>query len=459
MQQPIHFARAADGVTIAYTTAGNGHPLLLVPGWISHLELDIENVAYARFMEALSHGGRRRLIRLDSRGTGLSDREVADTSVESRARDIEAVVDHTGLDSVAIFAWSMGGPAAITYAAAHPDKVSHLMLHGTLAHSAETGRAALGKALVDLIRADWRIGSRAIMEFVNPNPDKEVADNFTYYARNSASGEVAAAMLEEALFHVDVRDRLANLTMPTLVLHRRDDQAFPLSFGRDLASLLPHAHFMPLPGNAHAPFYGEFAPTVEAIGDFLATTDGHTDGEPGAHEPHRDGPRGGLQTLLFTDMESSTSLTQQLGDAHAQELVRAHNSIVRDALSDHGGSEIKHTGDGIMATFPSAARAIDCAIAIQRGCDTHAVEHPTAPLRMRIGLNAGEPVAEERDLFGTAVQLAARVCANAGPGQILVSDVVRQLAAGKRFLWSDMGHVALRGFDDPVRLYEVKWRS
>ena len=285
MQQPIHFARASDGVTIAYSTFGNGHPLLLVPGWISHLELDMENPEYAQFIGALSQGGRRRLIRLDFRGTGLSDREVSDTSVESRARDIDAVVesliDHTGFDNVAIFAWSMGGPAAIAYAAAHPERVSHLMLHGTLAHSDEHGREALGKALVDLIRADWRIGSRAIVEFVNPNSEKEVADNFTYYARNSASGEVAADLLEEALFHLDVRDELKKLTMPTLVLHRRDDQAFPLHCGRDLASLLPHAHFIPLPGSAHAPFYGDFAPITEAIGDFLATSDGHTHGAAG----------------------------------------------------------------------------------------------------------------------------------------------------------------------------------
>jgi class 3 adenylate cyclase/pimeloyl-ACP methyl ester carboxylesterase len=463
MQPPIHFARTPDGVTIAYATFGTGRPLLLVPGWISHLELDMENPEYARFVEALSHGGRRRLIRLDFRGTGLSDREVSDTSVEPRAQDIdvvvESIIDHTGFDRVAIFAWSMGGPPAIAYAAAHPERVSHLILHGTLAHSDEHGREALGKALVDLIRADWRIGSRAIVEFVNPNSPKEVADNFTYYARNSASGEVAAALLEEALFHVDVREELKKLTMPTLVLHRRDDQAFPLSCGRDLASLLPHAHFMPLPGNAHAPFYGDIAPIIDTIGDFLSTSDGHTHGEPGAHEAHTEAMASGLQTILFTDMESSTSITQQLGDVHAQELVRAHNTIVREALRSHGGSEIKHTGDGIMAAFPSAARAIDCAVAIQRGCDAHAVEHPTAPLRMRIGLNAGEPVAEEQDLFGAAVQLAARVCASAGPGQILVSDVVRQLSAGKRFLWSDMGHVALRGFEDPVRLYEVKWRS
>lgn len=458
MHQPVHFAHASDGVTIAFGAIGGGRPLLLVPGWISHVELDMENPHYARFIEALTSGGRRRVIRLDMRGTGLSDREISDTSVRSRARDIEAVIDHMGLESVAVFAWSMGGPPAIVYAAEHPDKVSHLILHGTLAHSNEGGRQAVGRALVDLIRADWRIGARAILEFVNPDSEKEVADLFTYYARNSATGQVAAAILEEALFHVDVRDLVTKLTMPTLVMHRRDDQAFPMSWGRDLASRLPHAHFIALPGNTHAPFYGDIAPVIDAVGEFLATSDGHEHAEPGGPETRVEAPAG-LQTILFTDMESSTTFTQQVGDAHAQELVRAHNAIVRDALRGHGGSEIKHTGDGIMATFPSAARAIDCAIVIQRGCDTHAVEHPTAPLRMRIGLNAGEPVAEERDLFGAAVQLAARVCASAGPGQILASDVVRQLAAGKRFLWSDQGNVALRGFEDPVRLYEVKWRS
>ena len=167
----------------------------------------------------------------------------------------------------------------------------------------------------------------------------------------------------------------------------------------------------------------------------------------------------GLVTILFTDMEGSTTLTQHLGDAKAQEVLRAHNSIVRDALKACGGSEIKHTGDGIMASFPSASRALECAIAVQRAVAAQAQEHPEMPLRVRIGLNAGEPVAEEEDLFGTAVIVAARVAAHAEGGEILASDVVRQLAAGKGFLFSDRGDVALRGFEDPVRLYEVRWRE
>jgi class 3 adenylate cyclase len=162
--------------------------------------------------------------------------------------------------------------------------------------------------------------------------------------------------------------------------------------------------------------------------------------------------RPGLVTILFTDMEGSTALTRQLGDDRAQELVRQHNTAVREALKAHAGKEIKHTGDGIMASFPSARGAVDCAIAIQRALADEAV-------RVRIGLNAGEPVAEEQDLYGTSVQLAARVCAEADGGEILVSNVVRELAAGKGFLFNDRGERALKGFEDPVRIYEVRWRE
>jgi adenylate cyclase len=176
-----------------------------------------------------------------------------------------------------------------------------------------------------------------------------------------------------------------------------------------------------------------------------------------ARPPERPSP--GLYTVLFTDIVSSTALTQRLGDARAQELVRAHNTIVRGALQAHDGSEIKHTGDGIMASFATASSALDCAVAIQQAVAAHAEENPDTPLGVHIGLNAGEPVAEDADLFGTAVQLARRICDQAQGGEVLSSNVVRELAAGKGFLFADRGDVALRGFEDPVRLYEVRWRE
>jgi adenylate cyclase len=187
---------------------------------------------------------------------------------------------------------------------------------------------------------------------------------------------------------------------------------------------------------------------VDAIREFIGASQSEDAGVSGAKLPAED-----IHTILFTDIADSTALTEQLGDAKAQELRRAHDSIVREALKGCGGSETKHTGDGIMASFPSASRAIECAVAVQRAI----AEEGDATLRVRIGLNAGEPVAEEADLFGTAVNLARRICDKAEPGQILVSDVVHQLAAGKGFTFADNGEATLKGFEKPVRLHEVSW--
>jgi TolB-like protein/Tfp pilus assembly protein PilF len=164
-------------------------------------------------------------------------------------------------------------------------------------------------------------------------------------------------------------------------------------------------------------------------------------------------------TILFTDVEGSTALTQRLGDAKAQEvLISTHNNIVREALKVHDGSEIKHTGDGIMASFSSATSALKCAIAMQEAFALHN-ETSEELIGVRIGLNAGEPITEEEDLFGTAVQLAARICAEAEPGSILVSNVTRELTAGKGFVFANRREAALKGFQDPVAIYRVVWRE
>jgi class 3 adenylate cyclase len=170
-------------------------------------------------------------------------------------------------------------------------------------------------------------------------------------------------------------------------------------------------------------------------------------------------PTGAPVTILFTDVEGSTALTERLGDAKARAVLRNHERIVREALRAHGGAEVKAMGDGFMASFSSATRALECAIAMQRAFAAHGDENPQTPIRVRIGLNAGEPIAEDEDLFGTAVNMAARIAAQAEGGEILVANVVRELAAGKGFLFSDRGDVVLRWFEDPVRLYEVRWRE
>ena len=250
-------------------------------------------------------------------------------------------------------------------------------------------------------------------------------------------------------YRIDVTDLLPQIRAPTLVLHRRGSRAIPFRLGLELAAQIPDARFVPLEGTAHNPWGGDAASVLSAIGDFLGEK---LELEELAAPAAR---FAAPVTILFTDMEGSTTQTQRLGDALAQDLLRVHNSIVREALEAYGGSEIKHTGDGIMASFPSASGATECALAIQRALVQHSEQHAERPMRVRIGLNAGEPVAEEEDLFGTAVQLARRICDEAEPGQVLVSDVVRQLAAGKGLQFTDKGRFLLKGFRERIRLFEV----
>ena len=166
---------------------------------------------------------------------------------------------------------------------------------------------------------------------------------------------------------------------------------------------------------------------------------------------------GALRTIVFTDMAGSTTLTEHLGDARAMEVLRSHNKIIRDALALTGGREIKHTGDGVMACFSSVVRSAQCAIAIQQ---EFALQNESAlgpPIRVRVGLSAGEPVTEAGDLFGASVQMAARICAAAEPATILASSTVRELAVGKDFTWVEPREMILRGFEEAVRVYQLRW--
>jgi len=167
----------------------------------------------------------------------------------------------------------------------------------------------------------------------------------------------------------------------------------------------------------------------------------------------------GLRTILFTDIVDSTPMTHQMGDEAAMELLEVHDSIVREALTSLGGREVKHTGDGIMASFFSAAAAIKCAARIQRDIASHRQEKKDRPIQLRIGVAAGEPVEHHNDLFGCTVQLAARLCSQAKPEQILVSSAVAELCVGKTLPFQEVGEVTLKGFDHPVRAHAVNWAT
>jgi len=456
-EQRIQFCTTPEGIRIAHAVHGEGYPLISISGWTSHIDLMWKtNEAYRDgVLEAVARGYQR--IIYDKRGTGLSTRPVEDLSTEAQVRDLEALVTQLKLKKFALYGYSEGGPIAIAYAAAHPRQVSHLVLQGTYALGSALSKPEAQRAMLALVRAEWGIGSMTLANLFMNGASPEEIDGFQRFQRKAASAEEASAMLE-ADYARDVTGLLGNIMAPTLVLHGTKDRAIRIAAGQDLAAGIPGARFMTYDG-AHMPV-GEARTDVNE--KLVAFLDEHREQKKSratlkaAQEPHS-----GLVTIMFTDIEGSTSMTQRLGDAGAQDLLRTHNALLREALKEHGGREIKHTGDGIMASFPLASSALDCAIAVQRAFAAHNAEHADAAVRVRIGLNAGEPVAEDDpggrgDLFGTSVQMAARVCAKAEPGQVLASNVVRELAAGKGHLFADQGDVVLRGFEDPVRLYEVR---
>ena len=443
MDQRIGFCTASDGVGIAYATLGSGPPLVYVNGWPGHLDLEWEKPHSRELLLSLADGFT--LVRYDMRGSGLSDRDVSDFSISTLVKDLEAVIDHLELSQFPLLSLGLlASPIAITYAAAHPDRVSAFLLSSAFVQGNQITTPERQHALIEYTSAfgvPMSIGYHEV-------PTDGLRD-VIQVQRASASRAMEAALLRE-MFSADVCSDLERLTMPILILHGRKDTTIPFAAGRDLAKRLPHARFMPFEGSGAAPWATKEV-IVPEVHRFLG------------HEPTIASPRAtsgsSVATILFTDVEASTRLTQRLGDAQAQELLRTHNTVVRDALRAHGGSEIKHTGDGIMASFVSASHAIECAIAIQRGVAAHNQGNPAAAIGVRVGLNAGEPVVEEQDLFGAAVILARRVCDIANAGQILIPGALRHLVSGKNFLFEDRGEATLRGFEDPVRLCEVLWQE
>jgi class 3 adenylate cyclase len=305
-------------------------------------------------------------------------------------------------------------------------------------------------ALARLRNTDWEMYSETVAHTLLGWSEGDPAHRYAELMRECIAPETLNAALA-AIATFDVADLLPQVKVPTLVVHRRELSWLSADVARGLASRIADARLVLLEGGSGAAFLGDTETVLRTIHDFLG------EAQPAAvwTEPLA---ADALRTILFTDVEGSTALTQRLGDAEAREVLRAHERIVRDALQAYGALDIKALGDGFMASFSSATRALECAIAIQKAC---AVHNQTAhePTKVRVGLNAGEPIAEEQDLYGTAVNLASRIAARAEGGEILASDVVRQLVAGKRFLFRDRGAAELRGFEDPVRLYEVRWED
>jgi len=447
----IQYAKTGDGVSIAFWTLGEGIPLVYMAFPFIHIQMEWQFSEIRRWYERLAE--KRRLVRYDTRGLGLSQREVPEFSLDSLLLDLDAVADRAGVERFALLGEWHAGSAAIVYAARHPERVSHLLLWNAYARASDwTGGQRL-QATRALIDKDWELYTETVAHLTFGWSEGEQARRFAAAIRESVTPEFAMRAIP-ILNEVDVTAFLPQVTQPTLVLHRREHRWLDVNVARSLASQIPDARLALLEGESASAYLGDTEAVLAAIDEFLG------EGEVTAAGAEAPSP-GGFRTILFTDIEGSTALTQRLGDAKAREVLREHERIVREALAAHGGSEVKTMGDGFMASFGSATKALECAIAVQRAFaewNASVGAHGRAPLRVRIGLNAGEPVAEEGDLFGTAVNLAARIAGQAQGGEVLASDVVRQLVAGKGFLFSDRGDAVLRGFEEPVRLYEVRWR-
>ncbi|MGE5597201.1 MAG: adenylate/guanylate cyclase domain-containing protein [Hyphomicrobiales bacterium] len=450
MERRIQYAATSDGVAIAFSTAGEGPPLLhMTPMGGAALNFDQLPAVLTYLYQKLSE--RRSLIRFDIRGTGLSDREIPPFSTDGLVSDIVAVLDRAGLEKADLFAVSSAGPAAIAFAATYPERVGRLVLWCTSANGRDIQSSAR-RTIDSLAAQDWRIYTETLSSASFGWADAEDARRLAAVLRETTSAEVRQQYYQ-FIQQMDTTELLPKVRSKALVLHFREYPLVPASCATRLAALLPDADMVLFEGNSLFPRREDLQVVAETIDSFL--------GGPGKFDPPPRSLLGysaepGLRTILFTDIEGSTALTERLGDFRARMVLRQHEQITRQALAEHSGSEVKTLGDGFMASFDSASKALECAVAMQVAFEeSNALGNE--PLHVRIGINAGEPIAEGDDLFGTAVNLAARIASQAEGGQILVSDVVRQLVAGKGFLFSDHGDVLVRGFDDPVRLYELRW--
>jgi class 3 adenylate cyclase/predicted alpha/beta hydrolase len=439
MRPGTHYTRSGD-VNIAYQVVGGGpFDLVVVPGWISNVDFAWEDPFYGEWVRALASFSR--VILFDKRGTGLSDRDVGDSTLEERMDDLRAVLAAAGSEQAVVVAFSEGGALAILFAATYPERVRALVLYGTFACVTETTDHPEGvtRKAIDLLRhaIETAWGQGTTLEFMVPAlKDKPWAREFMgRYERMCVSPRAGHAHLTW-LLHLDVRAVARTLRVPTLVMHRTDDQLVPVGAGRALAREIPGAHFVELPGDAHPPWVGDSASLVAEIQQFLTGSRATVDVERV------------LATVLFTDIVGSTERAVALGDRVWRDLLDRHHTIVRREIERHRGSEVDTSGDGFLATFDGPARAIRCAKGIRDAVRSLGIE-------IRAGLHTGECERIDDKIAGIAVHTGARVMAQARPGEILVSSTVKDLVAGSGLDFREHGTHTLKGIPGEWRLFVV----
>jgi class 3 adenylate cyclase/pimeloyl-ACP methyl ester carboxylesterase len=438
---PIQYAVSGD-THVAYQVVGEGPvDVLFVWGGVSHLELGWEHLPTAAFFEDLASYAR--LILLDKRGTGLSDRPPFSAGLEPRMDDLRAVLDAVGSERAFVFGESEAASLATLFAATMPERVQGLLLYGPLvrvlatpdfpwAHSAE----AFDRYIQTSVR-HW--GEGLMMSLHSPSTIHEPAER-TYWGRLERMAMSPGGFEEHmaAIADLDIRPILPLVQAETLVLHRADDPTVPIGQGEYVAEHIPNARLVRFPGSDHYPMVGEVAPILDAVREFICDD---------RAVPHREIDRV-LTTVLFTDIVGSTEHLAAVGDRRWLELIELHDRVARTAIEGHRGRVIRTTGDGVLATFDGPARAIRCATEIKEATGRLGLE-------IRSGLHSGEVEIHGDDVSGIAVHLASRVQSEAGAGEVFVSRTVVDLVAGSGLSFDDRGVHSLKGIPGEWRLFAV----
>jgi pimeloyl-ACP methyl ester carboxylesterase len=432
MVPTTRYARSGDA-SIAYQVTGEGSlDLLFLPGWISQIEHLWEAPAMRRFLERLAVFNR--LILFDRRGTGLSDRLREGHTLEQDVADALAVLDAAGSERAALFAYALGGAVGTQMAAEHPERVGALILYSTVARTTWAPdydwamRLEEREELLEMNVGGWGEPNNPALAVVAPSvaEDPAMVGWFARMQRLAASPAEARQMFASIAL-VDVRETLPNITVPTLVMHRRHDTAWDVRHSRYMAEQIPGARYVELDGMDSLPFVGDHDAIVDEIEEFL-TGDRH------GSELTR-----ALLTVMFTDIVDATGHAARLGDGRWRDLLAQHDEHVRAELGRYGGREVKTVGDGFLAVFDGPpSRGLRCAQAITRGAVALGIE-------VRVGMHTGECELIGEDVGGMAVHIASRVSGLAGPGEVMVSGTVYGTVVGGPFSFEDRGPHQLKG--------------
>ena len=427
------YAHAAGDVDIAYRVFGSGRQnVVIVPGLFSHLDLFFTFDMYCDFMTGFAQFAR--VATFDKRGTGLSDPTAGAAELDERMDDIRAVMDATGMTSAAIVGISEGGPLALIFAATYPERTTAVVLAGSF------GRVPVDSAFgtgVEWGADHW--GSGDLTLAMSPGLRRSnifVRRAIGFIERASASPHMIRSLVD-CVKTIDVRPILPTIQAPLLAVHRVDE-LIAVDMAREVVDGVPDGRLVALEGDDHLPWVGNSTEYMNAIVEFLTGS------------KHQVEPERGLSTVLFTDIVSSTSRNAELGDDAWRRLLDRHNVLVREALADHRGMEVKTIGDGFLSTFDGPARALRCAKTIVDGVGDLGIS-------VRAGLHTGEvELYPDGDIGGMAANLGARIGAVAHGGEVLVSSTIKDLVFGSGFRFVPRGDHELKGVPGTWPLFALE---